>query len=65
LLSVTVHLLHQNHVCSYKHGAEKILSLSNIQPYSSESCLSIHTYTHKLMLTIGSAAAPLERPLSR
>jgi len=38
-------------VCSHEYGAENILTLSNIQQMSAiqhESCLSIHTYTHKI-----------------
>jgi len=51
LLLVTAHLLHHNQcfiVCSFEHGAEKILRLSNIQQMSAiqQWELFIHTYMY-------------------
>jgi len=55
-------------VCSYKLGAEKILSLLNIQQMSGIQKweLFIHTYVHiKSMLTSSCTTVSVERCLSR
>jgi len=69
LLSGTVHLLHHNRFCSYEYGAEKILSLSNIQQNVSHTAMrAVYPYVHTLkksMLTTSCTTASVERYLSK
>jgi len=56
-------------VCSYEYGAEKILSLSNIQQNVSHTAMrAVYPYVHALiksMLTTSCTNASVERCLSK